>query len=170
MVVHAATVVFSSCEDREEYDVHDNADIKLLPSPPHGYCFEVCLIFSGLSHASYGEAGAAVPMREFALENGEFLSVWAVFTKLPLDYFDFQKVSGSIVEFGPVLAGKGDDVRGISIMHLSRKEDGPLEIHSRHNMRLVRVERGSPMPVYRRKLPWWDFVGRVRRYFPQKAE
>jgi hypothetical protein len=169
-IVHAATVIFSSSEEWNAYDVSGNVEAVLLPPPPHGYCFEICLMFSAIPHSKYANPGDAVPMREFVLDSGEFLSVWTTFSKLPNDYFDFQKIGGGIVEFGPVLAGKGSDVRGISVVHLTRTDDGPLRIHSSHNMRLVTVKKGSKIPVYRRKLAWWDGLGLLRRLLPPRAK
>lgn len=164
-LVHVATVIFASCEQWNDYDSVSNEAVALLTPPPHGYCFEVSIICSTDSYTAYSEPNAMGPLIEIELENGEYLTVWPVFSKLPSDYFDFRKIEGGIVEFGPVLAGKGDDVRGISVVHLTQLEGEPLRIHSSHNMRLVTVRNGEGPPIYRRSHHWWDIISKAKSAF-----
>lgn len=151
--VHAVTIVFASCQEWEDYEPAPDESAVLLPRPPHGYCFEIAVIFVPSPYAQFEPGDEARPIAEFGLPSGEFVSVFAGFNELPADYWDFRKIEGAIVEFGDVTrnADDPDDVQGISTIDLTHDEKGPFIIHSRHNMRLVTVPRGARVPIYRRK-------------------
>ena len=112
----------------------------MLPPPDHGSAIEVAVF---LSNSSPLERCAPYEPEEiilsyFQLTSGEFVTLLPRLLPLTPDYFDFRKLDW-FMAVGHQSETDFEDARGISSISFIARQDGGVDFHSRHNMRLLTV-------------------------------
>lgn len=137
--VHVTTIYFSAFETwGNSQELECTKPTELIPPPPSGFALSVPIF---LSKDNPTEKCAPFEPEEiilgyFRIETGEYVTMLTAPVRLPDDYFHFRELSW-FMSVGAEAESDWDDARGISSVSFEGREDGGVDFHSMHNMRIT---------------------------------
>lgn len=140
----AASLLFAAYESWEPFwEYADDKPVTLLPPPAHGWGTHVGVLYSREDPDNHcgGAPPTDVYIARFVLANGEFVTLVPGPAPLARDFFDVRLMTHDV----PMLSycdPTESDHRNIAILQpLLLSDDGPLRVHSMHNMRMRTVDK-----------------------------
>lgn len=133
------TIYFSAFETwANSQELECKKPTELIPPPPSGFALSVPIFISiddPIEKCAPFEPEDII-LGYFQIESGEYVTMLPAPVKLPADYFHFRPVSW-FMSVGAESEADWDDARGISAVSFEGREDGGVDFHSMHNMRMA---------------------------------
>lgn len=153
--IHLTNIFFSSFEtwDNSEEIACPKAT-ELIPPPASGYAVVVSIFVSNddpVDKCAPYEPQDII-LGYFQIESGEYVTVLVAESQLPKGYFDFKNTPW-FMGVGANSDSDWEDARGISSISFEPREDGGVDFHSRHNMRIVSVPVGTDLSTLNQEMP-----------------